>query len=91
MWKSHRRLLDEEPFDRDDQRYRPEDLLGCIRQAPGLKSPYYAQYFQVSGRTIERWLRRLREDGKIEFVGSPRTGGYYLVDGESEDASEGKG
>ncbi len=31
----------------------------------------------VSLRTIERQIRKLKEEGEIEFRGSPKTGGYY--------------
>jgi ATP-dependent DNA helicase RecG len=27
---------------------------------------------------LERWLKQLREEGKIEFRGAPKTGGYFL-------------
>ena len=29
--------------------------------------------------TLERQIRKLREKGKIEFRGSPRTGGYWAL------------
>ena len=32
---------------------------------------------KVTKRTIERWLKNLREEKKIEFRGPPKTGGYY--------------
>jgi len=28
-------------------------------------------------KTIERWIKKLREKGKIEFRGSKKAGGYY--------------
>ena len=32
----------------------------------------------TSVKNIERWIKLLRDDGKIAFVGSPKTGGYYV-------------
>ncbi|WP_190274019.1 hypothetical protein [Pelodictyon phaeoclathratiforme] len=32
---------------------------------------------QVTQRTIERWLKQLREADRIEFIGSSKIGGYY--------------
>ena len=32
---------------------------------------------QVTRRTIERWLKQLREAERIEFIGSSKIGGYY--------------
>ncbi len=29
-------------------------------------------------RTIERWLKQLRDEDKIEFKGSAKTGGYEV-------------
>jgi len=29
-------------------------------------------------KTIERWLKKLKDEGKIEFKGSSKTGGYYI-------------
>ena len=36
----------------------------------------FAVAFGVTTRTIERWIKQLKEDGKIEFRGSPKKGGY---------------
>jgi len=33
-------------------------------------------------RTIERWLRKLKNEGKIEFIGSSKTGGYWIIEKE---------
>ena len=35
------------------------------------------QFTTVTHRTIERWLKDLKDDGKIEFRGAKKTGGYY--------------
>jgi len=34
-------------------------------------------FHQVTTRTIERWIKQLKEQGHIEFRGSKKTGGYY--------------
>jgi ATP-dependent DNA helicase RecG len=36
-------------------------------------------YQEVTKRTIERWIKQLKEENKIEFRGSKKTGGYYEV------------
>jgi len=39
-----------------------------------------AQNFtSVTQRTIERWIKQLKDEKKIEFRGSPRTGEYFVV------------
>jgi len=31
----------------------------------------------TSVKNIERWLKRLKDEKKIEFRGAPKTGGYF--------------
>ena len=35
------------------------------------------EFNTVTPRTIERWLKQLKGEGKIEFRGAPKTGAYY--------------
>ena len=30
-------------------------------------------------KTVERWIKQLKEEGKIEFRGSPKKGGYLVI------------
>ena len=58
----------------------PEDLLTIIRAQAGLNA---AELVRLSGkpqRTIERWLKKLKTAGQVQFTGSPKTGGYFLVE-----------
>lgn len=52
-------------------------LLGFIRNHPSLRTPQISESLGVSVKTLERWIERLREQGKIEFRGSTKTGGYW--------------
>ncbi|WP_076790885.1 ATP-binding protein [Chlorobium sp. KB01] len=52
-------------------------LFAYIQANPGHRAGEMAASFKVTQRTIERWLKQLREAGKIEYMGSPKTGGYY--------------
>ncbi|WP_256450125.1 hypothetical protein [Cylindrospermopsis raciborskii] len=36
------------------------------------------QEINTPKRTIERWLKQLKEQQAIEFRGAPKNGGYYL-------------
>ena len=31
----------------------------------------------VTKRTIERWIKQLKDEDKIKFLGASKTGGYY--------------
>ncbi len=52
-------------------------LLQLIQTQPGLKTAELVAQTGKSQRTIERWLKQLKENGLIEFRGAPKTGGYY--------------
>lgn len=56
------------------------ELYDFISQNPPMRANVMAQHFpQITQRTIERWLKELKEAGKIEYIGSPKTGGYRCI------------
>jgi ATP-dependent DNA helicase RecG len=55
-------------------------LIACIKQHPGLRTPELSSLLNVPPKTLERWLRRLREEGLVVFKGPAKTGGYYIQD-----------
>ncbi|MCB0511605.1 MAG: putative DNA binding domain-containing protein [Bacteroidetes bacterium] len=59
------------------------ELYEIIKREPGINSKELHSGFDVTTRTIERWLKQLRENGKIEFRGAPKTGGYYVITDEN--------
>ena len=52
-------------------------LVALIKQHQGMRVPALAEVLNTSPKNLERWLKQLREAGQIEFIGSPKTGGYY--------------
>ena len=38
-----------------------------------------ANFPHVTQRTVERYIKELKENNKIEFRGSSKTGGYYVT------------
>ena len=54
------------------------NLLDFIKTNPGKKSKEIKAALNLPQRTLERWLKELREQKKIKFQGSPKTGGYYF-------------
>lgn len=54
-------------------------LLEFVRENPGLRTPHIASAMSMPIKTLERWLKKLRDEGKIEFRGSPKTGGYWEI------------
>ncbi|MDP2175510.1 MAG: hypothetical protein Q8K70_06315 [Bacteroidota bacterium] len=54
-------------------------LLNYIEKNPVVKASKLSQEFDLPQRTVERWLKKLKEEKKIEYKGSAKTGGYWLV------------
>lgn len=54
-------------------------LVLLIEQNEGVNADVIAKLIaNKSKRTIERYLSRLKESGRIEFRGSDKTGGYFI-------------
>jgi predicted transcriptional regulator len=53
-------------------------LFEYIKNNPGERVVHFKKHFNVSVRTIERWLNQLKTRKKIEFKGSSKIGGYYV-------------
>ena len=54
-------------------------LLEIITNNEGINAKELHQYFNVTERTVERWLKQLRDEKRIEFRGAPKTGGYFII------------
>jgi ATP-dependent DNA helicase RecG len=60
-------------------------LLKSIGDRPGLRMPELSKLLAVPSKTVERWLKQLKEQNKIIFKGASKTGGYYAsTDGTGE-------
>jgi len=57
------------------------NLLEHIEKNPGKRTSQMMKDTNMAKRTIERQLKKLREEGKIEFRGSAKTGGYFIKNG----------
>jgi len=55
-------------------------LFELIRNTPGLRTAQISEAMGIPVRTLQRWIQGLRGRNKIEFKGSPRTGGYHVKD-----------
>ena len=49
-----------------------------IDNTPGLKAPDVAKLLDKSLSAAERYIKKLKNAGLIEFRGAPKTGGYFL-------------
>ena len=57
----------------------PEALRQMILKTPGLNAASLVERSAKPQRTVERWLKQLKDQGHIEFRGAPKTGGYHPV------------
>jgi len=53
-------------------------LMEIIRKNPGKRVVEIAAALNIPSKTIERWLKKLREQGRVAFIGSRKTGGYFV-------------
>lgn len=56
----------------------PVRLLAAIRQLPGINARGLVRQLDIPLRTVQRHLKTLASDGKIEFQGAPKNGGYFI-------------
>ena len=59
------------------------ELLEFIQTNPGLRANELSEHIDTPLRTVQRWLKQLKDENKIEFQGAPKTGGYVLKDMKS--------
>lgn len=55
-----------------------KSLYELIKNKPNNRSTYFAKELDTSVKNIERWLKQLKDEEKIAFQGSPKTGGYVV-------------
>ncbi len=55
-----------------------KSLYMIIQKYPNKKTPFFAEELSTSIKNIERWIKQLKNEEKIEFRGAPKTGGYYV-------------
>lgn len=54
------------------------ELYEFIKATPGKRTNEIAVAISAPARTVEKWLALLKSEGKIEFNGSKKTGGYFV-------------
>jgi Fic family protein len=56
-----------------------QQITEILRKMSGLNAPAIATTLGKSLRTTQRILKKLCDNGKIEFKGAPKNGGYFLL------------
>ena len=52
-------------------------LFAYIQTHPGQRASEMATVYKLTQRTIERWLKQLKDQDLIEFRAATKTDGYY--------------
>lgn len=60
-----------------------DSIIQTIQSIPGINTPKLAISLNKSLRTIQRNLKQLSDEDKIEFRGAAKNGGYYLKNKEN--------
>jgi predicted HTH transcriptional regulator len=55
-----------------------DEILLLVEKNPGLRSKDLAVLAGKSIPTLSRFLKSLKDNGKIEFRGAPKNGGYFV-------------
>jgi predicted HTH transcriptional regulator len=56
-----------------------EIIYNFIKKNPLIKTVVIEQFSNKSNATIERYLKILKDNGLVEYVGSDKTGGYRVI------------
>ncbi|UAY54156.1 winged helix-turn-helix domain-containing protein [Arachidicoccus terrestris] len=56
-----------------------KSLIKVINENPGLDTNKISSMVQISIRTTGRYIKQLKDNNIIEFIGSQKTEGYYLT------------
>jgi Predicted transcriptional regulator containing an HTH domain and an uncharacterized domain shared with the mammalian protein Schlafen len=59
-------------------------ILAAVGRQPGIAIPQLAELIGVSTRTIERYLRKLQEQGQLRRVGGAKGGHWEVIGGQGE-------
>jgi len=55
-----------------------KELYSYIKENPALRVSELSKRLNTPAKTLERWIKKLKDEDKIEYKGSKRTGGYCV-------------
>ncbi len=57
-------------------------LYETIKTNPNKRTNELAKLMNIPQKTVEKWIAKLKKANKIEFRGSSKTGGYFVIKNE---------
>lgn len=55
-------------------------VLQFIINNPGCRVPAISETTKIPVKSVERYIKLLKSEGKIVFIGASKTGGYRMVE-----------
>ena len=55
-------------------------ILCVLNEQPGLRTTMLSNKTEIPAKSVERYIKRLKDAGLIKYSGSSKSGGYYLSD-----------
>jgi len=60
-------------------------IISLLKIKPGLKANEISTHIDKSIASVERYITSLKKKRIIEFIGAPKTGGYYIINDNKKD------
>ena len=57
-------------------------ILCILNEQPGLRTTMLSSKTDIPVKSVERYVKRLKDVGLIKYSGSSKSGGYFLSDSE---------
>ncbi len=54
-----------------------KNLYDFIKSTPNKRVSQISKELNIPQKTLERWIKQLKDEDKVEYKGSKRTGGYF--------------
>lgn len=74
----------------EDVKDKIKKILLVVYKNKGLKIPEIAQKTETPMKSVERYIKQLRDASLVEFRGAPRTGGYFVTKTGATKISKGE-
>ena len=55
-------------------------MLTLVKSRPGINVPEFSKELDIPSKTLERWLKQLKDQKLVEHRGSRKTGGYHIAE-----------
>lgn len=61
-----------------DLKLKMASILCVLNEQPGLRTIMIGNKTNIPAKSVERYIKRLKEAGLVKYIGSSKSGGYFL-------------